>query len=769
MNELNSSNILGKSIIHDSSLRQCTGEAEYIDDINSPQNTLHAALVLSPFASGKIKCIKMNKAKSLDGVVDILTADDIPGKNCVGPIIKNEPALAEKYLEYVGQPVAVVVAVSHNIACQAASIVKIKVSDEVKPIFDLEEAKKLNSFVLPKMTLSRGNSEDKIKHSKHSLKGELLIGGQDHFYLEGQISIAIPEEDQQMTIWSSTQHPTEVQHCVSHILDIPFASITSKVRRLGGGFGGKESQASIIASIAALCAWKIKQPVKLRLPRNQDMLATGKRHDFLMQYEVGYDNRGKINGLNIELLSRAGNVADLSGPVMTRAITHIDNTYSLKNIKITGYICKTNTVSNTAFRGFGGPQGIISIESIIDDISKTLKLSNEEVRLQNCYSVKNGLTTPYLQRVNECDKFHIVFEQVSKLSNYPARKKNIQKFNENQKDIGSPLRKGLASNVVKFGISFNKTELNQAGALVHVYTDGSVRLGHGGTEMGQGLFIKVAQVVAEVFSIPLNRIILSSTTTSEVPNTSATAASAGSDLNGMAAYNASITIKNRMKKVAAEHFETSLNQIIFKDGFIKSGNKSISFEELAQLTWAKRVSLSSTGYYKTPQINWDQEKMVGNPYFYFTWGASISEAIIDTFTGENRILRSDIVQDCGKSLNPNIDIGQIEGAFVQGLGWLTCEELYWNKEGRLMTIGPSTYKIPGSRDVPQILNVKLLENTPNIRNTIFRSKAVGEPPLMLSISCWLALKDAISNFRGGGKVNLNVPATPENILNAINE
>jgi len=496
MNELNSSNILGKSIIHDSSLRQCTGEAEYIDDINCPQNTLHAALVLSPFSAGKIKNIKMNKAKSLYGVINIFTAYDIPGENCVGPIVKNEPALAEKYLEYVGQPVAVVVAISHNIACKAASIVKIKVSDEEKPIFDLEEAKDLNSFVLPKMTLSRGNSEDKIKNSKHTLKGKLFIGGQDHFYLEGQISIAIPEEDEQMTIWSSTQHPTEVQHCVSHILGIPFASIISKVRRLGGGFGGKESQASIIASIAALCAWKTKKPVKLRLPRNQDMLATGKRHDFLMHYLVGFNNKGKINGLNIELLSRAGNVADLSGPVMTRAITHIDNAYSLKNIKINGYMCKTNTVSNTAFRGFGGPQGIISIESIIDDISKTLKLSNEEVRIQNCYSVKNGLTTPYLQKVNESDKFHTVLNQAYETSNYTKIKGSVENFNKKQKDIGSPLRKGLASNVVKFGISFNKTELNQAGALVHVYTDGSVRLGHGGTEMGQGLFIKVANCSA---------------------------------------------------------------------------------------------------------------------------------------------------------------------------------------------------------------------------------------------------------------------------------
>ena len=768
MQNIQTSKVLGKSNSHDSSIRQCTGEAEYIDDILLPKDALHAALILSPYSCGKIKSIDVKECLSLQGVKKIFFANDIPGKNHIGPIINEEPALAELRVDYIGQPVAVVVAKSHNIAQKAASLVKINIQNDDEPIFDLEQAVKQKSFVLPTMILNRGNSLEKIKNSKYELSGELQIGGQDHFYLEGQIALAIPEEGKQITVWSSTQHPTEVQHCVSNVLNIPQASIESKVRRLGGGFGGKESQASIIACIASLCAWHLSKPVKLRLTRKDDMEATGKRHDFLMKYKVGFNQKGKINGLIIDLLSRAGNVADLSGPVMTRAMTHLDNCYSFKNISIKGFCCKTNTVSNTAFRGFGGPQGIISIESIIDDISRTLKIDSITVKEINAYSKQNGLTTPYSQKVTDSHKYNHVMDEIFKLSDYMKRKIEIKKYNEKQKDNGSPLRKGLGLTSVKFGISFNKTELNQAGALVHVYTDGSIRLGHGGTEMGQGLFIKVSQVVAEVFSVPLSQIQLVSTSTAEVPNTSATAASSGSDLNGMAAYNAATIIKDRMAKVASDYFNVLLNEIEFSDGFIKAGNKTIKFNELASLTWSKRVSLSSTGYYKTPKIHWDQNKMIGNPYFYFTWGASVSEVIIDTLTGENRVIRSEIVQDCGNSLNPQIDIGQIEGAFIQGLGWLTCEELVWNNEGKLLTTGPSTYKIPGSRDVPSLMKVKLLENSPNNQKTIFRSKAVGEPPLMLATSCWIAIKDAISNFKGGGLVVLDAPATTENILKAIN-
>ena len=768
MNELSKIHALGKSINHDSSLRQTTGEAKYIDDIATPNDTLHLALVLSAQACGKINKIIVEKALSLKGVYYVLTYKDIPGENKIGPIIHDEPALAERRVEYIGQPVAVVIAKNHNLAQKAAKLVEISIEKDEEPILNLNDSLSKNSLVMPKMKLLKGSPEEKIKKSKYSLKGEINIGGQDHFYLEGHIALAIPEEEDQMTIWSSTQHPTEVQHCVASVLGVSQSKITSKVRRLGGGFGGKESQASIIASITALCSWYSKKPTKLRLTRKDDMLATGKRHDFKSIYQVGFNSKGKIEGLKVDLLSRAGNVADLSGPVMTRAMTHIDNCYSLKNVVVNGYCCKTNTVSNTAFRGFGGPQGILTIETIIDEISRKLNKPIEDIRTVNLYSNKNGLQTPYGQKVLDSERYNEVWNEVSNLSDYSNRKKEVDLYNTKQEKIGSPLRKGISSTLIKFGISFNKTELNQAGALVHIYTDGSIRLGHGGTEMGQGLFIKIAQVIADVFSVSIDKIELAPTTTSEVPNTSATAASSGSDINGMAAYDAAMKIKKRMSKVASDYFEVPIKEVVFEDELIKCNNKTITFSELAQLTWSKRVSLSATGFYKTPKIHWDQSLMKGKPFFYYTWGASISEVVIDTFTGESNVLKSDIVQDCGLSMNPKIDIGQIEGAFIQGLGWLTCEELFWNNNGKLMTTGPSTYKIPGSRDMPNSLNVKLLDNSPNIEKTIFRSKAVGEPPLMLAISVWLAIRNAVSNYRKDSVLNLNAPATPEEILKAIN-
>ena len=756
-------------IRHESLNKFVTGKAEYIDDLNEENGTLHAYIGKSDFARGKILDIDFKKVSESEGVVDIFSARDLPGLNDISPTgLKDEPVLADKEVSYYGQPLFVVVAKTRLQARKAASLVRLKKSINT-PLLDIEKIKNKNPEVVTKpLKLERGNVDSSLKKSKYKLSGTINIGGQDHFYLEGQIALAIPNDDSSFTIWSSTQHPTEVQHGVANILGISSSSIESKVRRLGGAFGGKESQATIFASIAALCSYHCNKPVKLRLPRNVDMISTGKRHDFLTKYKVGFNNKGKINSLIIDLFSRAGNVADLSGPVMTRAMTHIDNCYSIKNIFVMGYCCKTNTVSNTAFRGFGGPQGIICIETIIDDISKYLEIDNEKVKKINYYSEKNGVTTPYMQRITDVNRLEEVDNKIDKISNINTLKKDIQSFNLHQESIGGPLRKGLGKILIKFGISFNKSELNQAGSLVHVYTDGSVRLAHGGTEMGQGLFIKVAQVVANVFSIPLETIFLAPTSTAEVPNTSATAASSGSDINGMAAYNASMTIKKRMTKIAAKYFNVKEEKILFIDGLIKSGNKSLSFKELAQISWSKRISLSSTGYYKTPEIHWDQNKMTGNPFFYFSWGSSISEVIVDTLTGESRVLRSEIVQDCGKSLNPAVDIGQIEGAFVQGMGWLTCEELFWNDKGKLLTIGPSTYKIPGSRDTPEIFNVSLLSDAPNNKKTILRSKAVGEPPLMLSISCWLAIRDAIYNYKKKGRVFLNSPATPEEILKSIN-
>ncbi len=760
-------NNLNKIPIHDSSLRHSTGQAIYIDDMPEQENLLHGAPVLSKVACGKIKKINSDKLKDLPFFTKIITAKDIPGENEIGPIKNGEPILADDFFSYLGQPVAIVLAKTHQEAIYASSLVEIELDFTTKPILNLDDAYEQKSFLEDPMILEKGNIKKDMSKSNYTLSGDFEIGGQDHFYLETHVAITFPGENDEYIVWSSTQHPTEVQHGVGKVLNIPSAKIDSKVRRLGGGFGGKESQATIFAAMSALGACLTKKPVKIRLNRQIDMTASGKRHDFKIYYTVGFTVTGKVLALDIKLLSNGGNVLDLSGPVMTRALTHLDNCYFIKSLKAVGYVCKTNTVSNTAFRGFGGPQGMLTIENILYSVSQYLQKPIDEIRKINYYSKLNGLKTPYGQIVKNL-RIDRILDEVYKLSDYKNRLRNINKFNLNQKANNLPFRKGIALMPAKFGISFNKPSLNQGGALVHVYSDGSIRLNHGGTEMGQGLFIKVAQVVAECFKVPLDQIHITSTNTAEVPNTSATAASSGSDLNGMAAWNASNVIKNRMIGHAAKLFKKNKKDIVLGEGRIICGNRSLSFSELAFSCWENRISLSSTGYYKTPKISWDQGKLRGHPYFYFTWGAAISEALLDINTGESRILRADIVQDCGNSLNENIDIGQIEGGFIQGLGWLTCEELCFSKEGKLLTTGPSTYKLPGSRDIPQTFNVKLLEKADNEEKTIFRSKAVGEPPLLLAISHFLALKEAIRASSTNSRPELlNSPATPSEILKVL--
>ena len=760
-------NNLNKIPIHDSSLRHSTGQAIYIDDMPEQENLLHGAPVLSKVACGKIKKINSDKLNDLPFFTKIITAKDIPGENEIGPIKNGEPILAEEFFSYLGQPVAIVLAKTHQEAIYASSLVEIEVEFTTKPILNLDDAYKQKSFLEDPMILEKGNVKKDMSKSNYRLSGDFEIGGQDHFYLETHVAMTFPGENNEYVVWSSTQHPTEVQHGVGKVLNIPSAKIDSKVRRLGGGFGGKESQATIFAAMSALGAYVTQKPVKIRLNRHNDMTASGKRHDFKIYYTAGFTIDGKIMALDIKLLSNGGNVLDLSGPVMTRALTHLDNCYFIKSLKAIGYVCKTNTVSNTAFRGFGGPQGMLTIENILYSVSQYLQKPIDEIRQINYYSRLNGLKTPYGQIVKN-PRIDRVLKEIYKLSDYKNRIRNIKEFNLNQKNNNLPFRKGIALMPAKFGISFNKPSLNQGGALVHVYSDGSIRLNHGGTEMGQGLFIKVAQVVAECFKVSVDQIHITSTNTAEVPNTSATAASSGSDLNGMAAWNASNVIKNRMVDHAAKLFKKNKKDIILNDGRIVCGNKNLSFSELAFSCWENRISLSSTGYYKTPKIYWDQGKLKGHPYFYFTWGAAISEALLDINTGESRILRADIVQDCGNSLNESIDIGQIEGGFVQGLGWLTCEELCFSQEGKLLTTGPSTYKLPGSRDIPKIFNVKLLENADNEEKTIFRSKAVGEPPLLLAISHFLALKEAIKDSSEKSKPELlNSPATPSEILRVL--
>ena len=749
---------------HDSAEKHVTGRAVYIDDMPSVPGTQEIWLATSPHPHARIRSIDCAAARAVPGVSAVVTAADIPGVNDVAPIFSGEPILADGVAEYVGHPVAAVAASDRDTARRAAAMVAVEY-EVLEPVLSIEDALERESYVARPQVMKRGDAASAIAAAPHRVAGEAGCGGQDHFYLEGQVALAVPREDSDMLVYSSTQHPTEVQHGVAHTLGVPANAVTVEVRRMGGAFGGKESQATIVAAIAAVLARVSGRPAKLRLARDDDMIVTGKRHDFLFRYEVGFDDTGRIAGLDILFAARAGNVADLSTSVMGRALCHADNCYDIPNAHFRGYCCKTNTVSNTAFRGFGGPQGMVVIELAIEHIARTLGLDVEAVRRANYYGDAPKNVTPYGQVVDD-NIVEEVVDGISEKADYEARRREVAAFNESSPVI----KKGIAMVPIKFGISFNVKSLNQAGALVHVYTDGSVHLNHGGTEMGQGLYVKIAQVVSEAFQIDLDRIRVSPASTDKVPNTSATAASSGSDLNGMAALDAANRIKERMTGVAAEHFGVSPGEIRFADNRIYAGNQSLAFEELAKLSWAERVSLSATGFYRTPDIHWDPGTMQGRPFFYYAYGACIAEVAIDTLTGENRVLRADILEDCGTSLNPAIDLGQIEGGFVQGMGWVTMEELWWDGEGRLRTHGPSTYKIPGSRDVPPVFNVHILEDSPNPHPTIFRSKAVGEPPLMLALSVWLAIRDAVSGLAGHRRfVRLDPPATPERVLAAVEE
>lgn len=753
---------------HDSALKHVTGQALYIDDIAEPPGTLHAALVLSPIASGRLRRLDLSPAASSPGVVAVFGAGDIPGRNNIAGPGKEEPLFAEDKVEHAGQPLAMVVAHSLDTARAAAERVKPDI-EPTEAILDVQTALAKQAYVQAPSTILRGDPAAALKTAPHTLSAEFSVGGQEHFYLEGQIAFALPGEDGDLVVHSSTQHPTEVQHVCAQVLGCEYNRITTMVRRLGGGFGGKESNASWVAAAAALAAAKTGKPVKLRLPREIDIIATGKRHGFDYRYTVGFDGEGRVLALDAVLAADAGWSLDMTPGVVARALTHIDNAYWLPHVRAVGYSCRTNKQSNTAFRGFGGPQGVLVMEDAIDRIAHRLGRDANEVRALNFYGAggEGGDETPYGQKIEE-NHLPRCWAEVKQLGEWERRRAEVDAFNK----ANSVLKRGLGLFPLKFGISFNLPHLNQAGALVHVYTDGSIRLNHGGTEMGQGLFIKVAQVVAEVFKVDIDRIRPSATSTAEVPNTSPTAASTGSDLNGWAAWDAANTLKQRMVAFAAEHFGVAADDIEFADGNVRiakpGSNQVMSFGEMAKLCYMGRVPLSSTGYYKTPKIHWDGAAMRGHPFFYFSFGAAMAEVAVDTLTGESRVLRADLVQDCGASLNPAIDLGQIEGAFVQGQGWLTCEELWWDKQGRLRTIGPSTYKIPGSRDVPAVFNVRMLENAPSREATIFRSKAVGEPPLLLATAVWTALKDAIGAVGDHRQaVRLDTPATPERVLAAI--
>lgn len=757
------------SLMHDSALKHLTGQALYADDIPEPDGMLHAALVISPIASGKLRGIHTAAAAAMPGIVRVFTAADIPGQNDVGPVGKNEPLFATDEVLFAGQPVAAVLAVTFDQARAAAKAVTLDIEESV-PILTIADAMEKQSLLASPMHLTRGDVDAALRSAPLQLSGKFSAGGQEHFYLEGQIAIATTGEDGDLSVQSSTQHPTEVQHICARLLGCSHNQISVIVRRLGGGFGGKESNASWVAGLAALLARTSSRPVKVRLPRHIDMISTGKRHGIEVSYTVGFDKSGKVQGLDVVLAANGGATLDLTGGVLTRALTHIDNCYWIPHFRAVGYPCKTNTVSNTAFRGFGGPQGVLVMEHAIDRIAHHLRMSTEAVRAANYYGANgNGEETPYEQPIQD-NLIEPCVRQVMQDSDWSRRRTEINSFNN-----ASPvIKRGLGLFPIKFGIAFNAQHLNQAGALIHIYSDGSIRLNHGGTEMGQGLFIKIAQVVAEVFKVDIDTVRITATSTAEVPNTSPTAASTGSDLNGWAAYNAAFAIKRRMTQFAAAHFEVKEDEVIFDDNHVHIGapgvNQVLTFGEFARLCWMNRISLSSTGFYRIPDVHWDPKSMKGSPFFYFVYGAAAVEVSIDCLTGETQVLRADLVEDCGRSLNPLIDIGQIEGGFVQGQGWFLCEELWWNKSGVLRTSGPSTYKIPGSRDVPPIFNVAILRDAPARADTVFRSKGVGEPPLMLATAIWTAVKDAIGSVADHRfAIDLDVPATPERILKAVKE
>ena len=766
----------GSSRPHESAHLHVAGAAPYTDDITELSGTLHAALGLSPLAHGLIQRLDLDRVRTMPGVVLVLSARDIPGDNDCGALTHDDPILAGEAgdtLRYQGQPVFAVIATTRDAARRAAALAKEVVHAEaLQPVLSPQEAHAAGQYVVPPMHLSRGDAGAAMARAPHRLRRVFDVGGQEQFYLEGQISYAIPQEDGGMLVHCSTQHPSEMQHLVAKALQRPSHAVQVVCRRMGGGFGGKESQSALFACVAAVASARLRRPVKLRVDRDDDFLITGRRHCFHFDAEVGFDGEGHILAAEVEMVSRAGHSADLSGPVMTRALCHFDNAYWLPHVAMHGYSGKTNTQSNTAFRGFGGPQGSIAIEYMIDSVARHLQLDPLQVRRNNFYGISERNITPYGE-VIEDNIIHALVDQLAASSDYGRRRAEIARFNADSQ----VLKKGLALTPVKFGISFNVVHLNQAGALVHVYTDGSVLVNHGGTEMGQGLNTKVAQVVAQELGLPLSQVRCTATDTHKVANTSATAASTGSDLNGKAAQHAARRVRDRLASCAAQHWgqgRVMPEQVIFAARQVQVGEQVLSFEAVVAQAYLARVQLWSDGFYATPGLSWDKHTMQGHPFHYYAYGAAVSEVIVDTLTGEHKLLRADLLHDAGRSLNPAIDIGQIEGAFIQGMGWLTCEELVWHpadgsaKAGLLSTHAPSTYKIPTANDCPAIFNTRLFDGA-NQQHSIHRSKAVGEPPLLLPFSVFFAIRDAVS-AAGQHRVDppLMAPATPEAVLRALN-
>jgi xanthine dehydrogenase large subunit len=764
---------VGRSLPHESARLHVTGRAAYCDDIAEPIGTLHAALGLSPLAHGRLRGISVATLRAQPGVVAVLTAADIPGANNIGAIVPDDPILASDTVNYLGQPVFAVIATDRDSARRAAALAKEVLTLEALPaVLDVRAAHAAGQYVVPPMHLSRaihpGGVAAAMAEAPHRLAGQFSLGGQEQFYLEGQISFALPQDDGGLLIHCSTQHPTEMQHMVAHALHLGAHQVQVSCRRMGGGFGGKESQSALFACVAALAAQRLQRPVKLRLDRDDDFLITGRRHGFEFDWQVGFDDAGRVLAVEVTMLGQAGHSADLSPPVMTRAICHLDNAYWLPNVAIHGYLPRTNTQSNTAFRGFGGPQGALIMEVMQDSIARHLGLDALAVRQANWYGTDTRNVTPYLQTVRD-NVIDPLTRELATGSDYARRRADIATFNTQNRW----LKKGLALTPVKFGISFNVNHFNQAGALVHIYTDGTVLVNHGGTEMGQGLNTKVAQVVAHELGLPLTSVRCSATDTSKVANTSATAASTGSDLNGKAAQDAARKLRQRLTPLAAAQLGAAPDALVFADGWVSVQGATpdaprLRFAELVSAAYVARIQLWADGFYATPGLSWDRATLTGQPFYYFAYGAAVSEVALDVLTGEWRLLRADLLHDVGASLNPALDIGQIEGAFVQGMGWLTTEELVWHPQsGKLLTHAPSTYKIPTANDVPEALHTRLFHNQ-NAEDTIHRSKAVGEPPLLLGFSVFLALRDAVAACGPAGcQPPLRAPATPEALLAAL--
>ncbi|MBD8890833.1 xanthine dehydrogenase molybdopterin binding subunit [Roseibium litorale] len=751
-----------KPLNHDSAVKHVSGTATYIDDISEPVGTLHLAPGWARnVVRGRIRSLDLEPVRKAPGVIAVLTAKDIPGINDCSAALGDDPVLAETEILFYGQVLFLVIAETRDQARRAARLATL-VSDPLTPIITAEDAVAADITVLPDYQFRRGSPETGMTAAENKLTGVFHIGGQEHFYLEGQIAMALPQEDGGVLVYSSTQHPTEVQHTVAKVLGVPDAAVTTEIRRMGGGFGGKESQANQWAALAALAATKTGRACKLRLDRDDDMIMTGKRHDFRVEWQAGYDGEGRIRAVDMNFLARCGYSADLSLGVNDRTMFHADSSYFYPDALIRSRRLRTDTCSNTAFRGFGGPQGMLSAERMIDAIAIKLGKDPLDVRKLNFYDASRN-ATPYGMPVEEHEVLHDLTGQLEASSQYWERREQIKEFNA----VSPVLKKGLALTPVKFGISFTLKHLNQAGALVHLYTDGSVHLNHGGTEMGQGLYQKVAQVVADELGVTLDMVRITATNTSKVPNTGPTAASSGTDLNAMAARNAAVAIKSRLVAFLSEAHKCPADLIGFHNNQVRLADRVIPLKQAVKEAHLARIQLSHAGFYATPHITWDRDSASGRPFYYFAYGAACAEVTVDIMTGEMTVDRVDLLHDVGHSINPAIDIGQIEGGFVQGMGWLTTEELVWDEAGRLRTHAPSTYKIPAAADIPADFRVNLYESKGNPQETIYRSKAVGEPPVMLANSVFCAITDAIASLNPGVVPDLDAPATPEAIMKAV--